>query len=93
MAKGYHVLKFVMLDFDEKWDRTLVPTGYAVMQYTSHQPDAELAVVVESATGVKTTYRYKLGPKQDVFVIDQVVHIPDRCIKQEPENTVKCRQG
>jgi hypothetical protein len=93
MAKAYHVLKFVMLDFDEKWDRALIPPVSSTVQYTSNQPDAELAVVVESVTGSKTTYRYKIGPMQDVFVIDQVVHIPDRCIKQEAENTVKCRQG
>jgi hypothetical protein len=93
MAQGFQVIKFVMLDFDENWKRTMLVTGYASIQYTATMAGAKLAVAFEGATGVMITYRYKLEAGEEVFVVDQVVHIPARCLNQEPGNTIKCGQG
>jgi hypothetical protein len=90
MAKGFHVIKFAMLDFDELWNRTMLVTSYANIQYTATKKGARLAVAFEGATGVMSTYRYQLEAGEEVFVVDQVVHIPARCIKQEAGNTIKC---
>ena len=89
MAKGFQAIKFVMLDFDESWDRTMLVTGYANIRYTAKK-GSKLAVVFEGATGVMSTYRYQLAAGEEVFVVDQVVHIPARCLKEEPGNTIKC---
>lgn len=90
MAGGFQAIKFVMLDFDETWDRTMLVTGYANIRYTAGKRGSRLAVVFEGATGVMVTYRYQVAPGGEVFVVDQVVHIPARCLKQEPGNTIKC---
>jgi hypothetical protein len=37
-----------------------------------------------------TTYRYLIAAGAEVFVVDQVIHIPGRCLKQERGNTIKC---
>lgn len=91
MANGFQAIKFVLVDFDQNWDRTMLVTGYANIRYTALKKGATLAVVFEGATGVMTTYRFLLTAKEEVFVVDQVVHIPSRCQRQEPGNTVKCR--
>ncbi len=91
MANGFQAIKFVLVDFDENWDRTMLVTGYANIQYTALKKGGKLAVVFESATGSMTTYRFQLAAKEVVFVVDQVVHVPSRCVRQERGNTVKCR--
>jgi hypothetical protein len=90
MAKGFQAIKFVMLDFDESWERTMLVTNYANIRYTANKKGAKLGVVFEGATGTVSTYRYQLGSGEEVFVVDQVVHIPARCQKKEPGNTVTC---
>jgi len=92
MAGPYQVIKFVMLDFDKSWDRTMLVTGYANIRYTATQRGAGLAVVFEGATGTMRTYRYRIAAGQEVFVVDQVIHIPARCHKEEAGNTIKCGQ-
>jgi len=90
MAKGFQAIKFVMLDFDELWERTMLVTGYANIRYTAIKKGAKLAVVFEGATGTMSTYRYQLLPGEEVLVVDQVVHIPAHCLKKEPGNTITC---
>lgn len=90
MAKGFQVIKFVMLDFDEAWKRTMLVTNYANIQYAAIKYGAKLAVVFEGATGVMSTYHYQFEAGAEVFVVDQVVHIPAHCVKQEAGNTIKC---
>jgi hypothetical protein len=90
MAKGFQAIKFVMVDFDEGWDRTMLVTGYANIQYTAAKKGGRLAVVFEGSTGTMETYRYQLGPGEEVFVVDQLIHLPARCQKREPGNTIKC---
>ena len=93
MAKGFQVIKFVMLDFDENWERTIPVSSYASILYTVRfAPRAKLAVALEAA-GVVTTYRFELDALEEVLVVDQVVHVPARCTNQEPGNTIRCSQG
>jgi hypothetical protein len=91
VGKGFQVIKFVLLDFDANWDRLELVTSYANIRYTAIKKDAKLAVVFEGATGVMTTYHFLLDAKDEVFVVDQVVHIPSRCQSQAAGNTVSCR--
>lgn len=92
MAGPYQVLKFVMLDFDRNWDRTMLVTGYANIRYTATGRGGQLAVVFEGATGTMKTYFYRVPPKLEVFVVDQVVHIPAHCLRSVPGNTIRCRK-
>jgi len=93
MNGPYQVIKFVMLDFDKAWDRTMLVTSYANIQYVATGKGGRLAVVFEGATGVMTTYHYVIAPGAEVYVVDQVIHIPGRCRKQEPGNTIKCQSS
>jgi hypothetical protein len=34
-SRGFQAIKFVMVDFDEGWDRTMLVTGYANIRYTA----------------------------------------------------------
>ena len=93
MANGFQVIKFVMLDFDDAWDRTMLVTGYANIRYTATRRGGKLAVVFEGATGTMRTYRYQIAKGEEVFVVDQVIHIPARCQKEESGNTIKCEHS
>lgn len=90
MPGPYQAVKFVMLDFDEGWDRTMLVTGYANIRYTATRRGGRLAVVFEGATGTMRTYRYRIAAGQEVFVVDQVIHVPARCQKDEAGNTIQC---
>ena len=90
MPSGFQVLKFIMADFDANWDRTEMTTGYSNVEYKSKEKGGALAVLVEGATGLLRTYRYKIPPGEKVFVLDQMIHIPERCAKEEKGNTIKC---
>ena len=87
---GFQAIKFVMIDFDDAWDRTMLVTGYANIRYTATRNGARLAVLFEGATGTMRTYRYQVTAGGEVFVVDQVIHIPERCLKEEPGKTLKC---
>lgn len=93
MAGPYHAIKFVMLDFDRRWDRTMLVTGYANIRYTATRKNARLAVVFEGMTGTMKTYFYRVSAGEEVFVVDQVVHVPARCEKQVAGNAIKCRRS
>jgi hypothetical protein len=90
VANGFQAVKFVMIDFDANWDRQMLVTGYANIQYTATQDGAGLDVVMEAPVGALTTYQYRINAGEVVFVVDQVVHIPDRCVRQVPENIIRC---
>ena len=90
MATGFQVLKFVMVDFQGGWDRHMMVTSYANIRYTATRSGRKLAVVVEGPTGTLSTYRYQLAAGEEVWVLDQVIHIPARCRRQDRGNTIKC---
>ncbi len=88
MTKGYQVIKFVILDFDANWDRTMLVTGYANIRYTAINKGGKLAVVFEDTNGMMSTYRYQIPAKEEVYVVDQVIHVPERYLKKEANNTI-----
>jgi hypothetical protein len=88
MASGFQVLKFIMAEFDANWERTEMVTGYSNVEYKSK--GGGLAILVEGATGILRTYRYKIPSGEKVFVLDRMIHIPEHCTKEEPGNTIRC---
>ena len=88
MATQHQVIKFVLVDFRGDWQRSILTIGVG---YTAIAPSNEIAVVKEvPGTGTATTYLYRIPARAEVVVIDDVIHIPARCAKSEPGNTVKC---
>ncbi len=90
MATQFQALKFIMLDFTGSWDRLTMVYSFANVRYTATARGGKLAVVVEGPTGTLSTYRYNLLAGQEVLVIDQVVHIPARCVGRDSDNTIRC---
>jgi hypothetical protein len=88
MAKGFHVVKFVHVDFNAQWTRSLLPN--AVISYKALEDDARVSVVREGATGVMATYHYMVLKDQEALVVNYVIHVPARCFKEDKGITVKC---
>lgn len=88
MATGFQVIKFVQITFDGNWNRKLL--GEAVMEYQALARSGPLMVVFEGATGVMTTFIFRVPVEAIVFVIGDVVHVPARCLRQLPGNAIKC---
>ena len=88
MSTGAQVLKFVVADFDTHWSRLVAAEGFII--YTATVDKAQLAVVREGRTGALTTYRYLVASGEAVWIVDDVIHTPERCVRQERGNTVKC---
>ena len=93
MANGFQAIKFVMIDFDASWKRQYYVTDYSFVHYEALRNGAQLMVVFEGATGVMTTFFYQLAKGAEVYVLNQVIHIPARCIKQAPGNVIRCGRG
>jgi hypothetical protein len=93
MSSGFQAIKFVMLDFDPNWERMPYVTSYSFVHYEALKNGARLMVAFEGATGVMMTYMYQLAKGDEVYVLDQVIHIPARCIKQVPGNAIRCGRG
>ncbi len=89
MSTGAQVLKFVIADFDKNWTRFAGAENF--IGCTATAKGAQLAVVREGPTGVATTYHYAVAANEAVWIVDDVIHVPERCIKQEPGNTIKCQ--
>ncbi len=79
------VLTFVFIEFDTNWDRS------GTVQYLA-KADAQLIVVAEGATGVKTTYWFKVAKGGIVLVSysTNVAYIPARCAKRAPGDKTTC---
>ena len=85
---GSHtVLVFVKLQFLGVWTRW---SGTQMIGYTSGR-GAQLMVVTEDQDATKTTYWFKLNPEHDVWVEENVVHIPAICVKSARGDETKCR--
>lgn len=87
MSTGAQVLKFVLADFDANWSRSVAAEGFIV--YTANTK-AQLAVVRESRSGSLTTYRYVVATGEAVWIVNDVIHVSERCVRQERGNTIKC---
>jgi hypothetical protein len=85
---GSHtVLVFVKLQFLGQWTRW---GGTLFIEYTSGKV-AQLLVVAEGESAAMTTNRFKLNPDHDVWVEEDVVHIPVICLKSAPGDQARCR--
>ncbi len=79
------VLTFVFIEFDKNWNRA------GTVQYIA-QTDAQLIVVAETATGVKTTYWFTVS-KNDIVLVSfntNVAYIPARCSKRARGDRTTC---
>jgi hypothetical protein len=93
MAKAYQVLKFVLVDFDGDWNRIVGNIYGHGDHYKATKTGRKLAVVREGPTGVATTYWFEVAVDDEVHMFRDVIHIPNRCMKQDAGITVKCRKG
>jgi hypothetical protein len=85
---GSHtVLVFVKLQFLGQWTRW---SGIQFIGYTSGKA-AQLLVVTEDESAAKTTFWFKLDPAHDVWVEEDVVHVPAICLKSAPGDQARCR--
>jgi hypothetical protein len=75
------------LQFLGQWARW---NGTQSIGYTSPKA-AQLLVVVEDESAAKTTYWFKLDPARDVWVEEDVVHIPAICLKSASDEQSRCR--
>ena len=88
MMENFQVMRFAMVDFEGKWDSNVIPAGSNVIRYEA-QSEGRIAVAFEGATGVFHTYRYRVKPKDIVYVFNDVIHIPARFYEDEPGNTIR----
>jgi hypothetical protein len=85
---GSHtVLVFVKMQFLGQWSRF---SGTQQIAYDV-QKVGQLMVVTEDENAAKTTYWFKLDRGHEVWVVEDVVHIPAICIKSAPGDQIRCR--
>jgi hypothetical protein len=78
-----------MAEFDNNWD----PGVGDVMIYQAQSNDSQLAVVHESPAGTFTTYFYTVSHPYSVFIVDDIIYVPQKCTRQEAGNAIKCDAG
>jgi len=89
LVTGNHsVLVFKHMQFIGQWTRW---SGTNAIGYTPTGARNQLIVVVEAPTGTLTTYYFLVPRDQDVWVVEDVVHIPALCQKKSPGDTTRCR--
>lgn len=91
LVTGSHsALAFTRLQFlGQDWTRY---SGVSEIIYTPNS-DQELLVVTESETGVHTTFWFRVSAHDDVWVVDNVVHIPAICLRSAEGDQSKCQRG
>ncbi len=88
LAEGSQtVLVFKQIQLIGDWVRM---NGAAGIIYNANRA-ARLAVVVEDPTGADTTSWFNINADGEVWVIEDVIHIPALCVKSAPGNQTKCR--
>ena len=86
---GSHtVLVFVKLQFVQQWTRT---NGAEGITYTVAAKSGGLLVVTEDQNSAKMTYEFVLQEGHEVWVIDDVVHVPAICVKSAKGDVTECR--
>jgi hypothetical protein len=55
--------------------------------------DQELVVVTEGEPGEYTTFWFRVKAGEDVWVVDNVVHIPAICLRSAAGDESKCQKG
>lgn len=85
---GSHtVLVFVKLQFLGQWSRF---SGPDMVAYQTAKP-GQMVVVTEDENAAKTTYWFNLAAGHEVWVDEDVVHIPAICLKSAPGDQTRCR--
>jgi len=90
MSNGFEAIKVRDARFRSKLGAYVLRDLVFFVNYEALKNGARLMVVFEGATGVMMTYTYQLAKGDEVYVLDQVIHIPARCIKQVPGNAIRC---
>ena len=75
-----------MADFAIGWKRKL--RRFGVVEYMAIGNGGKLKVVTEGATGAIKTYDYQVPPREVVYVVNEVIHIPDRAGDQHDGNII-----
>ncbi|MDH3234911.1 MAG: hypothetical protein OEQ29_15430 [Alphaproteobacteria bacterium] len=81
-------LEFTFIEFDKNWTRA------GTVQYIATST-AQVIVVAEGATGVKTTYWFKV-PKNEIVLVSyntNVAYIPAKCVKKTGGDKTRCQKG
>lgn len=91
LVTGSHsALVFTRLQFlGQDWTRY---SGVSEIIYTPNS-DQELVVVTEGETGVSTTFWFRVSARDDVWVVNNVVHIPAICLRSAEGDQSKCQRG
>ena len=91
LVTGSHsALVFTRLQFlGQDWTRY---SGVSEIIYTPNS-DQELVVVTESETGLPTTFWFRVSARDDVWVVNNVVHIPAICLRSAEGDQSKCQRG
>lgn len=91
LVTGSHSsLVFKRLQFlGQDWTRF---TGPIEIMYTPNT-DQEVVVVTEGETGAHTTFWFRVKAGEDVWVVDDVVHIPAICLRSAAGDESKCQKG
>ena len=91
LVTGSHsALVFKRLQFPgQDWTRY---SGVSEIMY-SPNTDQDLVVVTESETGAYTTFWFRVKAGNDVWVINDVVHIPAICLRSASGDESKCQRG
>lgn len=87
MATKGQAIKFVMADFAIGWRRRLRLFG--VVEYMAIDNGGKLKVATEGASGVMKTYEYQVPPREVVYVVNEVIHIPERAFSQHDGNIIE----
>jgi len=75
------------MQFLGQWSRYALTLGVGYQAAKAGQ----LLVVTEDENAAKTTYWFQLKQGHEVWVIEDVVHIPALCIKSAPGDQARCR--
>jgi hypothetical protein len=89
MAMAFQtIIQFTYIEFDKNWDQ--VPGGL-YFWYTA-SADAQLLVLRDDPTGLKTTYTFKLakGAMVEVSWNVNLVYIAARCTKSASGDKTAC---
>ena len=91
LVTGSHsALVFKRLQFlGQDWTRY---SGTIELMY-SPNTDQEVVVVTEGETGAHTTFWFRVKAGEEVWVIDDVVHIPAICLRSAAGDESKCQKG
>jgi hypothetical protein len=91
------VLEFTFAEFDKNLVRTFLAFTSGsdrTVNYTATRT-AQLIVVAEDRTGVKTTYWFKIPTGEVVLVSngENLIYIPAKCSRKAPGDLTSCGRG